>query len=1025
MKLLFRIVVGIVFTSHVYGQNNAGKISGKVVGTDGSALIGANVLVEGMGIGATVDENGSYTILNVPVGDHTVQFMFIGFKTLYSDNVLVSNGLTTTVNATLEETVLEGDVVRVVAAKPLVKRDAMNTKRTVSEEVIEALPLRSADDIVGLQAGVVDNHVRGGRSTDNAYYVDGVLMKDHWGGGNATGGLSKVGMEEISLEAGGFGAEFGGANGGIINVTTKSGGQTISGSFESVSDLGATEADTNPDKIYSYGYSLNNFEVGGPITENLRFYAMVEQESKADATPSYGSHPYADLQSYQTLTGADSAAIFETDGSLAEGVFYFDDVTRVNGDDTVTTYLVGSNYKRVWGPMRNNSSDRTRYAGNLGASFGNLRLKLGMSGYNYEAVDNWNTNQLLNWENAENDKRTMNMFYLNGTMTLSELSYVTAVLSMKNSNRWDYNATLSDKYEVADKPWVSYGMRDGTWGSPTYYHRDDGKQALSVPDAVYFTGHGYQDGYYGYRSENQLGLRLDYVNNIGHHEIKAGLEHYSTTLRVYQVSQGYEVYEQISKVDANGDGVVSTDEVGDYNGDGTAGTAADLLDWEFSAYRNAYTTNIGYDIFGEETDSYDQSRHGSEPGKPVSTRFYLQDQIEYSDVVVKAGVSIESWNPNTQGPDADGDGKADDAGLNNINTSNNRIDRTGWADVETHTAVHPRLGMSFPITDKTAFRAQFGTYWQEPTLAYVYLSDSELSANVSQANYVRTPNPSMKPERTTSYELGFTQQIGSSAAIDLVGFYKEVTDYMQLVQRQIMLNGAEFGLAYYGTGDFGVTRGFSVNLTMRRLKGFLGEVNYTVQEARGTGSDPASNYNIAWIGNEYPTIINRLDHDQTHTGSIIMDYRTPESMGALAGLGLNAVYSFGSGQAYTPAEMQSDVFGRGWNRPLSAINASSMPSYSNLDLRLEKGFNVAGRTLTVYVLMLNALNSEVVRNVLPSTGRPDTDGWLETAEGQVWLQSQEEIYPAANAAALYNDRVMNPSHFGSPRMLRLGLNVSL
>ena len=142
MKLLFRIIVGIIFTSHIYGQNNAGKISGKVVGTDGSALIGANVLVEGMGIGATVDENGSYTILNVPVGDHNVQFMFIGFKTLYSDNVLVSNGLTTTVNATLEETVLEGDVVRVVAAKPLVKRDAMNTKRTVSEEVIEALAVQ-------------------------------------------------------------------------------------------------------------------------------------------------------------------------------------------------------------------------------------------------------------------------------------------------------------------------------------------------------------------------------------------------------------------------------------------------------------------------------------------------------------------------------------------------------------------------------------------------------------------------------------------------------------------------------------------------------------------------------------------------------------------------------------------------------------------------------------------------------------------------------------------------------------------
>ena len=128
--------------------------------------------------------------------------------------------------------------VRVIAEKPLVKRDATNTKRVVSAEVIESLPLRSVDNIVGLQAGVVDNHVRGGRSGDTAYYVDGVLMKDHWAGSNATGGLSQAGMEQISLEAGGFGAEYGGANGGIINVTSKSGSQKISGSAESVFDIG-------------------------------------------------------------------------------------------------------------------------------------------------------------------------------------------------------------------------------------------------------------------------------------------------------------------------------------------------------------------------------------------------------------------------------------------------------------------------------------------------------------------------------------------------------------------------------------------------------------------------------------------------------------------------------------------------------------------------------------------------------------------------------------------------------------------
>ena len=1021
MRKILGISVLCFITTISFAQNT-GKIKGVVKSSDGTTLEGANVFVEGTGIGSASGEGGSFTVLNVPVGAYSISCEYIGYTSKIIDGVRINTDLTTVLNIELEVSAVEGAEVRVFAEKPLVKRDATNTRRVVSSDVIKTLPLRSVDGIVGLQTGVVDNHIRGGRSGDNAYYVDGVLMKDHWGGGNATGGISQVGMEEISLEAGGFGAEYGGANGGIINVTSKSGGQQLSASVETVRDLGTTEAGTDPDAIYNYGYALNNFEVGGPVAGQFRYWLMVEQEKRDDKSPSYGSHPYGEITEYQSLSSSDSSSIWDANGGLVDPIFYYDEVAR--GSDT--THLVGKNYKRVWGPARNNSSERTRIAGNVGMDLGSMRFKLGYSGYTYSAIDNWNNNQLLNWDNAANDKSSMNLFYMNGTMTLSNLSYINTVVSLKNYERFDYNGGISSDYEVSAKPWVNYGKRDTEWGQPTYYHRDDGKQALSVQDVVYFTGHGYQSGSYNYRSEDQTGLRLDYVNTLfGRHELKAGVEYYSTKLRVYGVSQGSEIYEQISKLDANDNGTVEASEVGDYNADGSANTAADLLDWEFSAYRNAYTTNIGYNIFGEETDAYDETSHGSAPGNPVSSRFYLQDQIEYNDVVVKAGVSFESWAPNTQGPDGDGDGKADDAGLDNINTKNNRIDRTGWADAETHTAIHPRLGFSFPITDKTAFRAQYGSYWQEPALAYVYLSDSRLAANISQGNMVTTPNPAMKPERTTSYEVGFTQQIGSSAALDIVGFYKEISDYMQLVNRTILLNGSEFNLAYYGTGDFGVTRGMSVNLSMRRLKGFLAEFNYTLMEARGTGSDPASNFNIAWIGEDYPTIINRLDFDQKHTGSAVVDYRTGESAGVLSGLGLSAIYSFGSGQAYTPAQMVSTIFDRGWNKPLSAINAASMPWYNNLDLRVEKTFNISGYSLNVYALMLNALNQENVKNVIPTTGRPDTDGWLETAAGQIWLQSQLAKYPDADAASLYGDRLRSPSNYGSPRMLRFGLQVSL
>ena len=67
--------------------------------------------------------------------------------------------------------------------------------------------------------------------------------------------------------------------------------------------------------------------------------------------------------------------------------------------------------------------------GNLGVELGGMRFKLGYSGYNYSATENWNNNQLLNWNNATNNNSAMNMFYLNGTVSLSKDSYINTVLS--------------------------------------------------------------------------------------------------------------------------------------------------------------------------------------------------------------------------------------------------------------------------------------------------------------------------------------------------------------------------------------------------------------------------------------------------------------------------------------------------------------------------------------------------------------------------------------------------------------------
>jgi outer membrane receptor protein involved in Fe transport len=467
--------------------------------------------------------------------------------------------------------------------------------------------------------------------------------------------------------------------------------------------------------------------------------------------------------------------------------------------------------------------------------------------------------------------------------------------------------------------------------------------------------------------------------------------------------------------------------------------------------------NIGYDQQGNEADSYNMSNGTSPPGEPTIMGAYVQDKIELEDLVLNVGVRFdrfdfgseapESWdNLYLSGPRIDHDPQPtymnqyisanDDTSTPDVNEGDaawaaEMADPTSdvleqynaratgkWGAVDPYTYISPRIGISFPVSDKTVLHAQYGKFVQHPILNRLYLSDSRFAANQTQGNMVESPNGALKPERTIQYEVGFAQQLGGFAAIDLTGYYKEVRDYTMLSNRNnATINGAEFSWAQFSNGDYGVVKGLSAALKMRRLNGVLIDVNYTYQTANGTGSDPSSNFMIAWTGENYPKSINPLDFDQRHTGSVMVDYQAGRIAG-LFNLDLNATYQFGSGTAYTPSTLQSAVFGRGWYEPVAAINSGFQPWTSMMDLRINFG-NIAGLGVSAYILVLNALNTENVVSVYPGTGSAGEDGWLNTSEGEVWLKGN----PIGES--FYEDRLRNPSRWQNPRMIRVGVAYSL
>ena len=1040
MRKLRMLIALVILPTMMFAQSTTAKLAGVVADADGNPLVGANVVVEGSNLGAATDELGRYYILDVPVGNYDLRAEYIGYTTVVESGVRTSVGFTTTVDFNLDVAAVAGQAVTVTRERPLINPNATNTTRVVDKELIDAFAVRGVSNIVNLQTGVVNGFFRGSRSGDSRYYVDGVPVKDVYGGGNLLNGNSQAALQEISVQTGGFSAEYGGANGGIVNITTKTGGSAWSSRVGVITSLGS-EAGTDPDKLYTDGYNNVNFDFGGPISDNVKVYLSVESREKGGDV-SYSYFPQMDATVLQDADGNFIAPPSDyysdgTDGlvygSDASGnkIAHIEEVVRQKdiydaslGSDTL--YVVYSNYSRMYGQQPQDSNERVTINGNMTMDFGPLRLKLGTQAYDYEGNSYSWSRVYGGTDGSFINEADFAMGYLNARYTISPLSYIKASLSQQT-----YETTSGNENYLHDIE--AYGKRSSTFGDPNYFKRDGNFFNPVSPDEFFgVSGYGTQTTSYDTRKSTTNTISFDYTNQIGYNELKIGgsIDNHEIT-RYGLTASG--VARSIFQIDrfGNQDGVVTNDEI--------IAAGSDPADWRFINYRSLYVTNLGYNIYGDEWNgTYNQDDHMLAPAEPTQTRFYVQDKLEFKDVVVQLGVSFETIDTGAMAPDSDGDGYGDSDGFNNLYFNRQRVDRNGdgngnfvWKTVKKETATHPRIGFSFPVSDRTVFRANYGTHWQSVPMSFLYLSDSQLSADILAGNATASENPALKPERSTQYEIGIEQRIGAFASLKVEGFYKESKDYLTLANRTDAFTntgGADTqqNWAQYQNGDVMVSQGLTTNFEMRRTRGLYAQANYTYSEARGTGSYGGQNFYITWIGTDdgYPKAMNLLDYDQTHTANVILDWRSPDATGALANTGFNAVMSFGSGTRYTPSQIYSTVFENRWEFPEGPVNSGTMPTYTNLDLRVDRQVSLGALNANLYVSVFNALDSEQVNDVYHGTGNVAEDGWVATESGQQWLANRLAQNPDVDAAAMYQDNLAFPARWGAPRTVRVGLNIS-
>ena len=975
-----------------------GKIAGKVVDREtGEPLIGANVIIVGTSLGDATDLDGNFVILNVPIGKHVLKASYVGYKDITIKNVLVSSNRTTDVNFRLPSEAFKVEEVVIVRKRPLVEKNVTNSTTTKTQEDIENMPVRGVEGVIATSAGIVRQngqiYVRGGRSDEVQYLVDGVNVNNPLFGGRSVSVINNA-IGEINFQAGGYSAEFGGGNAGIISTTIRTGGQKFNVSGEFFTDSWGTPGEKTMG-TYPYGISTYVLTAGGPLVGPVKFFIagqnsfnrtpvrywegfnMTQYYDPIRQTPAWQNLP--DAVKYQR--GDDGNFLPDPSGKYKylpkDGIF--DPRLGASADFIDIVYPAGK--------ILNAAGESYVVNGNITADLNPINIRLGAN-YGYGTsrggvgITTFFAEKRASLSQNENLAANLKFTHLLSKNTFYELNlnyFFTRNISMDPDFKHDL---------------ASYGdsLANAQIGYPNF--RADGLG----PNPMY--GFGYVWSTYGTplsaysKSKYQsIGAKLAVTHQLGReHEFRLGGEFTSYVIRNY----------------ANGRVIPLA---------GALRNSPDITDRQLQVTNRI--NNYGYDLWGNAIDSGPEG-----PKKPVFAAFFIQDKIEYEDIVINAGLRYDYIN-------------TDDRAFKNPHyiefDSDGNIREDQFVDVEASQTVSPRLGFSFPVTDQTVFYAQYGKFVQQSRLRDIYLGSSLVADNIQGGYAIGAPvGFGLRPERTTQYDIGFRQQIGDNLAFDISAFYKDIRGQIQ--QRQITTDPGAPHQAYYAwvNGDFSTTVGMELKIDLRRTERLQANVNYTFSDARGTGSSPSTAFRMIWQSPTrvpfFPQYATSLAFDQTHRGTFNLDYRFGVDDGPKMGsiyplerLGLNILFTYNSGHPYTRVDDKSF---RNRRQPIEELNASRTPWNFQLDLRLDKTVTVGPLDLNFYIWIINVLNTKNVEDVFITSGVADDNGYLTSEEGQADIANYApygDVYTSLFKDLYYQLNIANANLFGPPRQVRFGL----
>jgi outer membrane receptor for ferrienterochelin and colicin len=375
--------------------------------------------------------------------------------------------------------------------------------------------------------------------------------------------------------------------------------------------------------------------------------------------------------------------------------------------------------------------------------------------------------------------------------------------------------------------------------------------------------------------------------------------------------------------------------------------------------------------------------------RPTLGAYYFQDKIEYGAMVGRLGFRYD-WFLQS----------GDIRGMKSEETP------TEEKPADTQGKLSPRMGISYPITDKAKVYFNYGHFYQFPELHWMYMQKT-------QTGIAQYGNYNLDYMKTVAYELGVDYVVSTIYKLSVSGFYKDY--YGQMNTEEMRIGPKSF--SYWENTDYGRARGLELELRKAYGAYTSGYLNYQYAFAYGKSSMEASNYYARATAGDIPIQEYPLDWDVRHQITLNLDLRVskdehPELFGFKLpdNWGVNLIWQYNSGFAFSPEARYPGLVLRLRENPLP--NSKRMPPYSNVDLRFDRDFEVWKFDYTFFVWINNLFDTRNVERVSGLTGRPDTEqNWFD----QVW---------GANVVHAGREIDQNPNHYGSGRQVMIGLSVA-